>query len=286
MTSIYWLASYPKSGNTWIRILLTNYLNNSEQPSDINDLEGGPIASARIWFDEWVGVEASALDDKLIAKLRPEVYRCMCCEETKPIFMKVHDAWSQETDTEGLFPADVTAGVVYIMRNPLDIAASSANHSGIDIVKAVGNLCNPDFTLARSFGGLSDQLQQRLGAWSSHVTSWLDDSNLNMICIRYEDLRRDPHKYFGEVVRFCGLEYYADRLEKAVAFSDFRELQRQEKEKGFKERSIVAPEAFFRKGQSGGWRHELSIDLVKRIIDVNGETMRRFGYLDENYQPV
>ncbi len=63
---IYWLASYPKSGNTWLRTLITNYLRDAETPADINELDGGPIASARLWFDEWVGVEASLLDDTLI----------------------------------------------------------------------------------------------------------------------------------------------------------------------------------------------------------------------------
>src|SRR6185369_1295236 len=80
MAEIFWLASYPKSGNTWMRILLNNYRRNAPEPADINKLEGGPIASARVWFDEWVGIEASALDDALIERLRPGVYRCMARE--------------------------------------------------------------------------------------------------------------------------------------------------------------------------------------------------------------
>ena len=59
--SIFWLASYPKSGNTWMRILLTNYMRNADEPADINRLDGGPIASARQVFDDNVGVEASVL---------------------------------------------------------------------------------------------------------------------------------------------------------------------------------------------------------------------------------
>ena len=46
---IVWLASYPKSGNTWTRAFLTAYLGDEDQAVDINDLEGGPIASSR-WF--------------------------------------------------------------------------------------------------------------------------------------------------------------------------------------------------------------------------------------------
>jgi len=286
MAKITWLASYPKSGNTWMRVLLTNYLRDGDSPADINRLDGGPIASARRWFDEWVGVESSALDDEMIEVLRPGVYRCMAREEQTDIYMKVHDAWSRTSQGEGLFPAEVTAGVVYILRNPLDMAASCANHWGASVEQAVQNLCDPDYSLARSLGGMVDQLRQKMGTWSHHVGSWLDESGLPVHLVRYEDLRRNPVTTFAGVVQFCGFPTDQERVRKAVAFSDFSELQRQEQEKGFQERSVTASGGFFRKGQTGGWREELPDHLVNRLIDVHGETMRRFGYLDENNNPI
>ena len=286
MAKIFWLASYPKSGNTWMRILLNNYRRNAPEPVDINKLEGGPIASARIWFDEWAGVEASALDDTTIERLRPGVYRCMAREEQETIYMKVHDAWGRTDRGEGLFPADVSGGVVYILRNPLDMAASCANHWGLSVEQAVENLCDPDYAITRTLGGISDQLHQRLGSWSGHVASWLDESDLPVHLVRYEDLKHDAEGFFGQVVRFCGLPWDAERVKRAVAFSDFSELQRQEKANDFRERPPKARGAFFRKGQAGSWREELPAHLVQRLIDVHGESMRRFGYLDENNQPV
>ncbi len=283
---IYWLASYPKSGNTWLRTLITNYLRDAETPADINELDGGPIASARLWFDEWVGVEASLLDDTLIESLRPEVYRCLIRENPGPLYMKTHDAWKPARRGSELFPADVTAGVIYILRNPLDMAKSCANHWGVDSFQAVENLCNPEFALSRTLGGLADQLQQYLGTWSSHVRSWMDESNLPVHLIRYEDLCRDTEGVFGDVVRFCGLSSDTVRLQKAVDFSCFEELQRQEHEKGFRERPPRSSGTFFRQGRAGGWREELSPLLIQKIIDAHGETMRRFGYLDEYNQPI
>ena len=67
---IIWLASYPKSGNTWMRTFLTNYWRDAAEPVDINSLEGGPIASARRVFDDAVGVEASDLTPAEIERLR------------------------------------------------------------------------------------------------------------------------------------------------------------------------------------------------------------------------
>jgi hypothetical protein len=286
MAKIYWLASYPKSGNTWMRILLTNYLRNTTEPADINRLQGGPIASARMWFDEWVGVEASVLDDTVIERLRPGVYRCMAREEQENIYMKVHDAWGMADNGEGLFPADVTGGAVYILRNPLDMAASCAHHWGVSIEQAAEFLCDPEYTIARSLGEMADQLRQYLGSWSHHVKSWLDDSGLPVHLVRYEDMKNDPVHCFGEVVKFCGLPWDMERVQRAVTFSDFSELQRQEKANDFREKSVKAPGLFFRKGETGSWREELPEHLVQRLIDVHGETMQRFGYLDENNKPV
>lgn len=286
MGKIVWLASYPKAGNTWMRAFLTNYLRNGDIPADINGLDGGPIASARVWFDEWAGIEASALSDTVIERLRPEVYRCMARESRGILYMKVHDAWRHTDGGEALFPPDVTAGVVYILRNPLDMAKSCAHHWGKTVDQAVKNMCDSEFSLARSLGGLSDQLRQVLGSWSTHVRSWLDESGLPVHIVRYEDLLKKNQEAFGEVVRFCGLPYEEARIRKAVAFSSFSELQHQEQEKGFRERSMAAPGLFFRRGQAGAWREELSPDLAERLIAVHGTMMRRFGYLDENDRPV
>ena len=279
MSNIFWLASYPKSGNTWLRALLTNYLANIDHPVDINKLKGGPIASARVWFDEWTGVEASALDETVVERLRPHVFRCMKRFEQGTFYMKTHDAWKLTDQGEALFPADVTSGAVYIVRNPLDMAASCANHWGVDINKAVENLCDPNFTIAASIGGISDQLRQFLGSWSFHVRSWLNESGLHLLTIRYEDMVDDAESVFAKVVKFLGLPYDSGRLRKSVLFSNFKELQQQEKNKGFREKPLKS-ETFFRSGKCGSWRQELTQRHVELLVDAHGETMRRFGYLN------
>jgi len=283
---IFWLASYPKSGNTWLRTLLTNYLRDTSAPADINQLDGGPIASARLWFDEWAGLEASLLDDTLIERLRPDVYRCLIRENPEPLYMKTHDAWKRTDHGAALFPADVTAGVIYILRNPLDLVMSLANHQGIEAEKAVAHLCDPEYTLSRTRDGLADQLRQYLGSWSAHVHSWLDESGLPVHLIRYEDLRRDTAGVFGQAVRFCGLPCEAARVQKAADFSSFDELQKQEQEKGFRERQPKSSGAFFRQGRAGGWRTELSAEQIQKIIETHGACMRRFGYLNADSQPI
>jgi hypothetical protein len=226
------------------------------------------------------------LNDAIVDQLRPGVYRRLSREANKTLYIKVHDAWARTIRGEPLFPAEITAGVIYILRNPLDIAASCAHHWGVDLGQAVENLCDPAFTMARSRDGLADQLRQKIGSWTGHARSWLDQSRLPVQLVRYEDLCRNPEAAFREVVRFCGLPEEASRLKKAVAFSDFSELQRQEQCHGFCERPLRASGRFFRRGQAGAWCDELSPALAGRLIRTHGKFMRRFLYLDENDQAV
>ena len=90
----------------------------------------------------------------------------------------------------------------------------------------------------------------------------------------------EPQATFARAAHFLQLPADPERIAKAIRFSDFRELARQEREKGFRERPHHT-ERFFRSGTSGGWREKLTEVQVRRIIADHGEVMHRFGYLDE-----
>jgi hypothetical protein len=285
MAEILWLASYPKSGNTWFRIVLTNFLRNSDQPADINDLERTPIAAGRALFDENLGVSAADLTHCEIEQLRPLLYEHLATRSTKPLFLKVHDAFTYNDNGEPLFPRRATRGVLYFIRNPLDVAVSFAHHLGDDLSTTLQHLNNPDYGLALEGKRLHDQLPQRLLRWRDHVCSWLDQSDLPVHVMRYEDMMLDSVATFRAALRFVGLPDDDTRLEKALAFSTFDQLQQQEQTKGFRERTIYT-KAFFRKGKIGDWRNVLLPEQVACVVDAHRDVMRRFGYLTETDEIV
>ena len=172
MGNIYWLASYPKSGNTWMRILLTNYFRNADRPADINSLDGGPIASARQVFDDHVGIEASDLTQDEIERYRPFVYELMSAQATEPLFLKVHDAYTYTPYGYPLISKVATAGVIYLLRNPLDVAVSFAHHANSSVERMVGKMGEADYAFVDNPHRLHNQLRQRLLTWSGHVSSW------------------------------------------------------------------------------------------------------------------
>jgi len=283
MKGIIWLASYPKSGNTWFRVFLTNLLRNADTPTNINELSA-PIASARGIFDNNLGFEASDLTEEEIDRLRPELYIHLAENSEEPLFMKIHDAYTEVANNLPLIPEEATIGALYFIRNPLDVAVSFAHHLELDYDTSVSLLADKDYAFCRKPDRLHDQLRQKLLTWSNHVLSWIDGAPFPVCLLRYEDMKSQPLETFEKAVRFVGLDHSRDQIQKALDFSSFEVVQKQEMEEGFKENSSSSP--FFRKGRIGSWREELNEAQVKRLVRDHGEVMRRFGYLGENGEIV
>lgn len=283
-SGIYWLASYPKSGNTWFRTFLRNLQEDGDTPVDINDLSTGNIASSREWLDEVLGFDTAELDPDEVDRLRPEVYRWSLKDDGIG-YHKIHDAYTFTREGDPLVSREATLGALYIVRNPLDVAPSYANYARSSIDDAITYMGDSDHALCKSRKNLPSQVRQQLLNWSSHVLSWVDAPELKCHVIRYEDMLHNPIPTFTDAVRFLRLPDDPVRIEKAIRFSDFRELARQEEEKGFRERPPTT-ERFFRQGKSGDWRDKLTRDQAARVILHHGPVMRRFGYLDAHGQPV
>lgn len=284
MSGIYWLASYPKSGNTWFRAFLYNYQQNGDTPADINEIATGNIASARGWLDEILGFDTADLSPDELERLRPEVYR-WSKQGDEVGYHKIHDAYLYADDGTPLVSKEGTLGAVYIVRNPLDVAPSAANHWNCSLDEAITRMGKSEMTLARSRKAMASQVRQRLLTWSDHVLSWVDAPELKCLAIRYEDMLNEPQATFTRALEFLEIDVEKERVEKAIRFSDFSELSRQEAEKGFRERPANT-ERFFRQGKSGDWRSKLNAAQITKVVADHYEVMRRFAYLDENGEPV
>jgi aryl sulfotransferase len=281
MPKIYWIVSYPKSGNTWVRVLLANHIAGTASPISINKLaDHGQIGGfSRDLFDALVGIKSSRLSPTVLHRLRPAAYRAMAAAET-PLFVKLHDAWGRTDRDEPIVPEEATAGVIYVVRNAFDVAVSASHHWGLSIDATVDRLCDDAMTLAGNPDRLSIALPQRIGSWSGHCRSWLDDSGLHSLVVRYEDLVIDSAAALTRIVTFCRLDADQDRIARAVGNSSFSLLREQERQTGFVEQSPHAPGRFFRSGTTDSWREVLPRHLVRRLIDSHGEALERFGYID------
>ena len=179
-----------------------------------------------------------------------------------------------------IFPGDVTRGVLYFIRNPLDIAVSFAHHGDISISNSIHNLNRSDFGLCIKPDRLYNQIHQALSDWSHHVISWTKDSGLPIHVVRYEDLVNNTLQEFINCLNFIGLEYDHPKVIRAVSNSSFEILQQQEKLHGFREKESRA-KSFFRKGIVNDWKSHLTQADVDEIVRKHENIMREFGYLEE-----
>ncbi|HXD45178.1 MAG TPA: sulfotransferase domain-containing protein [Pseudolabrys sp.] len=285
-----WLASYPKSGNTWFRFLVANL--GADEPIDINDLaHRNTIASGRAIFDYFLAFDSSLLTHDELDLLRPAVHAAAAADpgpadiEADGVpgmsLIKTHDAYTANAAGEPILGGARGAdGAIVLVRDPRDVAPSLANHNRSTIDEAIASMANPNAAYCFAQGREYPQVRQLLSTWSRHVASWLDQRDIPVHLIRYEDLLASPAEVFAAAMAFCGHEAPAEAIGRAVRFSHFDRLQSQEREKGFREwlDEDAGGRLFFRQGKAGAWTGELSEAQVARIESEHRAVMTRLGY--------
>lgn len=282
---VFWLASYPKSGNTWFRVFLQSLLKGADEPLDLNALNTGAIASAREWMDGALGFKSGLLSHDELDALRPGVYREYSRNLTQAAYHKVHDAYTYLPDSEPLLPVEGCLGALYFIRNPLDVAISFANHSCCSIDKAIEYMNDSSFAFAAKPLKQSHQIRQWLLSWSMHVTSWTEARAINLLVIRYEDMVNQSLATFTKAARFLELDVSEAQIQSALAKTAMDKLQSLEAKTGFREKPAKVAH-FFRKGVVGDWKDTLTEEQINRIVQIHHEVMRTYGYLDSQSNPI
>lgn len=274
MQKMIWLASYPKSGNTWCRIFLENLLRQNKESIDINQLSIPP-ENRRVYIEEAVGVSTHSLSREEVDALMPKAYTFWAQQHQHPFCVKTHRSYD---DFHPEFrPEKLILGAIYLIRNPLDVATSLAHHLNTDASAAISLMNQADFIYPPTNQHHSI-VQQVISSWDRHVVSWVDQQEIPLLLIRYEDMKSDPLNTFRKIAQFT--QTYTDdiQLKSAIENSSFEKLKKQEEIKGFRERKDGSG-AFFRKGQVGTWHEELSQEHINQIIHQHKEVMERFNYL-------
>ncbi len=275
MPGILWLASYPKSGNTWMRVFLANLILDEPQPLPLQRIN--EVCSSEpneVWFRPLTERPVGELSKKQIAALRTRAQERAASVNKNVIPMKTHSLCGKDFGYPTI-SAKASIGVIYIVRDPRDVAVSAADHYGLSIDQAIEMMADHK-TRGRAMPG--NTVHELMGSWSDHVKSWTRWKHTPLLVLRYEDMLADPLGQLGAVARKIGITQDAARIKKAVEFSSFKQLQAQEAETGFIEKSLHS-QRFFRSGRAGGWREKLTPPQAATIERDHAVQMRRFGYL-------
>lgn len=272
---ITWLASYPKSGNTWVRLFLEAYL--QDMKPDINDIRSSCADTATAFYevDEKIEVEDLSLAEQMMTRpmaiLRINYLFQERIGNKYPVLVKTHNANISIADVK-LIPAHLTKKVLLIIRDPRELVYSFARHFGLSLDEAIESICQKDFALKAKKGM---KMAQYLMSWSWHIESYINDEMLDVAVVKYEDLLNNPLNTFIWILNQLEIEMDEEKVRIAIERCDVKRMMKQEDEKGFKEASQYA-ERFF--GQK--YEERLTREQEAKIVKECGETMRIFNYLE------
>ena len=266
---ITWIASFPRSGNTWVRSLITAYANGGEV--NINSImqtgdkhPGYYEGMVQEPIKQWLPVDQ--------ALLKPAAMLRMLEDCGGNMMLKTHDC---NVDISGVaqIPHALTRAAIYIVRDPRDVVLSFKKHfKCANLNEAIDSMLNPETIMRQPHKGLF--LLQF--SWQLHLQSWLRDLPYPVFMLRYEDLQTDTFDLFSDLVRFLKMDYDADLVRKSIQACRFATFQRQEKKDGFRE---GVGSVFFDKGMANRWKTELAPKYQQRIVSACAKEMKSMGYL-------
>lgn len=278
MKNLVWLASYPRSGNTWFRFFLSSLMSEKGNEHGTYRPDFNLHANSRAMFDELIGINSSDLTLKEINNLKPNVFKLLSQRSKDRIFIKTHEQFHINANGYPVFPPRDTMGCLYFVRNPLDVVVSNAFYFSQSFDETITMFNNPLQSLHPSTNNMLPVLEEKLGSWSDHATSWIH-SGLNVHVMRYEDMIDNPGEAFGKALSFLHLSYPDKKILEAVSAASFENLKKSEINDGFREK-LQSCSSFFRSGKSGDWKTALTNKQAKLIVDTHEQVMKKLGYLE------
>ena len=276
---IFWIASYPKSGNTWMRAIITSFFftKNGEFNFDLLKNVGFFDVLTRYKFIEHLNSNDFSNLHKLaiISKYRLKAQKRVKFLEDFSFF-KTHNA-NITINKYKYTNEENTLGVIYLVRDPRDVVLSYANHQEKDIDMTIDHLLDKR-TITRD----KYRLPTLLSSWDLHYESWKKLKVPKMI-IKYEDLLKNTKKVMGELsyffeqnynFKFINKEFLIDNIINSTKFNIFKKY---EENYGFQESK--GKSIFFKKGKSNQWKKKLQKKQVEKIESSLNETMTELNYI-------
>ena len=287
---IFWLASYPKSGNTLMRAILSSlfFSLNGKYSNELLDWIESFETCARLKFIE----DENPQDIKKISNLEilSKYWQEMQTEKRFNIkesfcFIKTHSALTNIFGNK-FTNEKLTRGLIYIVRDPRDILLSWSKHRNKSIDNTLDFMINADSTIAyNDIHFLKDQNLrplQHISNWNSHVNSWKNLDVPKMI-IRFEDLIEKKQEIIKKIINFFNIEYeisinnIEEKTQNILKTTDFNFMKKLEEKFGFKE--ALSHTKFFNIGKKNQWKDKLTLQQIKKIEKNFKKEMEYFNYL-------
>ena len=276
---IIWIASYPKSGNTFIRSFLSAYYYTNNGEFDFNLLKFIEQFPDKQFFDGFINDK-----DDASKKWLPIQRKLIKSKKVK--FLKTHSAYGSYNNNQ-FTSSEVTLGSIYIVRDPRNIISSLTNHFSLNVDGALNMLLDENRGIKSDDNNFATY--SFLSSWSNHLNSWSNIKSFRTIIIKYEDLENNSEKILTDLIRFInnllnnnkGVDY--QKFKKAIETTNFSILKKKENKDGFFEAMFSKKEnkkiPFFNLGFKSDWKKVLDKKVVEVIEKKFEREMKDMGYL-------
>ena len=277
---IIWLASYPKSGNTLLRSIISSYIfsNNGELKfEDLYKISQFPNVN------HFKNLNIDIFNDNVLFKNLLSAQKIIN-SNNKIYFFKTHSMFYELGET--VFTDYVNSlATIYIVRDPRNVVTSFAHHYAISIEEAVDIMINKKKMIIKT----SDNLSVHMGSWDYNYNSWKQFKRKKFLLIKYEDLvfkKRETIKIIFNFLTKLGLkEFEIDdhKLDNVIKSTDFKKMKNLEKKENFREaildKNTGKLKDFFNLGPDNDWKKILNSDIRNKIEKAFQNEMKELGYL-------
>lgn len=270
MTDILWLASFPKSGNTWVKMILAAIRAKGEL-SDINDPTISASCTSKELADQFSTIRVS--EEDYFAFQRSEIFKKMVLASGEhELILKTH-CCHISIGGESLIPNSLSRGCILIVRNPFDVVCSVMNHFSLDEFAAIELL-----TSNKSRIGHPDlHYSNWIISWHVFHNSWLKNFSKPILVLRYEDMIAEPLQQYRRIADFMSQSLSDLQLRRVISSTSFNRLKYLEEKSGFQEKPAEA-KRFFNQGKVGSFKTQLSQKGINEILKCLENHMNKIGY--------
>ena len=277
---IIWIASYPKSGNTWVRSFVVAYYFCENGIFDVNKLSLIQDYPNKQFFKETVK--------------KGEIHKHWdssqknICDEKKVKFLKTHNSLITAFGNDFTKP-EYSLGVIHVIRDPRNIITSLKNHYDFENYERALKFMQDENKILEDYPHLKNYAKTNIiNSWRINYQSWMGNKNFRRLTIRYEDMIKDPQQTFKKLVVFINtLMRFKDKIDpkklsNAIETTNFKSLQDIENKGKFSENVYSLKDnkkiKFFYQGPENDWKKNLDENMIKKMNEYYKNDLKFFRY--------
>ncbi len=281
---IIWIASYPKSGNTWVRSMISSLVYSKNGKFDFSLLRNIPQFPRRKYFNHFTN------DFNNIEELKKHWISAqdLINLNSKINFFKTHHL-NCDIGDYSFTNNENTAATIYIVRDPRTLVNSIANHYSKTLEDSKKFILTSRI-LNSNPKNLSDKnIATLLGTWSEHYKFWVHNKRYskNLLILKYEDLVKNTETEFDKIIEFLRkympVEINDKKKKNIIETTNFNNLKKLENDGNFQEAvyNKITKEKinFFYKGPNNDWTNSISKEIQKDLEIALKAEMTELSYI-------